>query len=254
MNLKKSTLSVIIIAKNEEPRIGKCIDALGFADEVIVIDNSSTDKTVQISREHGALVTLANDIDFAKLRNIGASRARFQWILYIDADEIVTAQLATSVQAAILAGDEQAYAGYELFRKNYYLGSQWPTGEWMLRLIRKDAFKGWHGRLHESAVVQGAVGKLSGQLLHDTHRTLTEMVAKTNEWSQTEAVLRYSIHHPSITWWRIIRVTLTGFWHSFILQGGWKAGTVGWIESMYQGFSMFITYAKLWELQKNDNR
>jgi len=249
MNQKKSMLSAIIIAKNEEPRIKACIDALKFVDEVIVIDNNSTDKTVQIAQEQGALVTSLHDIDFAKLRNIAAEKVTSTWILYIDADEIISPELSKSIADAI---SKNTYAGYELFRKNYYLGSLWPSGEWMIRLIRKDALQGWHGRLHETASVKGPVGKLHGHLLHDTHRTLSEMVVKTNEWSQTEAALRYSIHHPPITWWRIVRVMFTGFWNSFFVQGGWKVGTVGWIESMYQGFSMFITYAKLWELQKKN--
>jgi hypothetical protein len=76
------------------------------------------------------------------------------------------------------------------------------------------------------------------------------MVTKTNEWSLEEAKLRFDAGHPPVVGWRLIRVMITGFWRSFISQGGWKAGTVGWIESIYQGFSMFITYAKLWELQQ----
>jgi hypothetical protein len=100
----------------------------------------------------------------------------------------------------------------------------------------------------------GLVGNLAGELKHDTHRSLEEMVAKTNEWSEIEAELRKSAHHPLISWWRLLRVTVTGFWNSFILQGGWRAGTVGWIESMYQGFSLFITYAKLWEMQEKDRK
>lgn len=75
------------------------------------------------------------------------------------------------------------------------------------------------------------------------------MVEKTNKWSDTEALLRFNSNHPKMTWWRFPRVMLTAFFNSYIRQGGWKAGAVGLIESVYQSFSMFITYAKLWELQ-----
>jgi len=75
------------------------------------------------------------------------------------------------------------------------------------------------------------------------------MVAKTNEWSVVEARLRLDAHHPPVVWWRLVRVMITGFWESFVRNGGWRAGTVGFIESIYQGYSMFITYAKLWEMQ-----
>jgi hypothetical protein len=75
------------------------------------------------------------------------------------------------------------------------------------------------------------------------------MIAKTNEWSEIEAQLRFNNDHPIISWWRIFRVMLTAFWQSYVKQSGWKAGTVGLIESIYQAFSMFVTYSKLWEMQ-----
>lgn len=254
MSRKTSTLSAIVIAKNEEARIGKCLDALGFADERIVVDNSSLDRTAQVAKQHNAIVQYAHSGDFASLRNVAASKVSGEWMLYVDADEIVSPELAVSIQQKIILGHKEKETGYEIHRKNYYLGRAWPAGEWMLRLFRRDSFKEWRGKLHETPVISGVIGRMRGDLLHDTHRTVTEMVAKTNEWSETEAQLRKTIHHPSITWWRILRVTLTGFWNSFVRQGGWRVGTVGWIESMYQGFSMFITYAKLWELQKKDHK
>lgn len=248
MSPKKQTLSAVVIAKNEEPRIAKCIAALTFADEIIVVDNSSTDKTAALAKKAGAVVKLLKADGFAKIRNTAAEYISTDWVLYVDADEVVTSRLASEISRVInIKGSE---TGFEIYRKNYYLGEPWPAGEWMLRLFRKDALVGWQGELHETAVIKGPVGRIKGELLHDTHRTLAGMVEKTNEWSETEAALRFAARHPPITWWRIIRVTLTGFWNSYIGQQGFRAGTVGWIESIYQGFSLFITYAKLWELQQ----
>ncbi len=122
----------------------------------------------------------------------------------------------------------------------------------MQRLFWKQALVGWQGPLHETAFVNGPIGILSARLVHNTHRTLEEMVAKTNEWSVTEAHLRYEIRHPTIVWWRILRVMGSGFWQSCVQQGSWRAGTYGVIEAMYQSWSMFVTYAKLWELQRVD--
>ena len=249
MSPKKSTLSVIVIAKNEAPRIAKCVAALSFADEVIVIDNSSTDNTAAIAKESGAIVKTTKADGFAMLRNSAAEGIRSDWVLYVDADETVTPNLAAEIKR-VVGSSANTETGFEIYRKNYYLGTPWPKGEWMLRLFRTDALDGWQGELHETALVRGVVGRLKGELLHDTHRTLAEMVEKTNEWSETEAALRFVAHHPRMTWWRMIRVTLTGFSVSFFGQGGWRAGNVGWIESIYQAFSMFITYAKLWELQQ----
>ena len=246
MSLKDIRLSVIIIARNEEERIGTCIDSLSFADEVVVADNGSTDETVKIAVKKRAVVSTYKTSDFAKLRNNAAKAVSGNWILYVDADEVVSPTLATNILEHI---SSNTFSGYELFRKNYYLGKLWPTGEWKLRLFRKEALKKWFGALHESPAIEGVIGRIEGDLLHDTHRTRAEMVAKTNEWSETEAILRLEANHPPVTWWRILRMILTGFWDSYIKQGGWRVGTVGVIESMYQGFSMFVTYAKLWEMQ-----
>ena len=104
--------------------------------------------------------------------------------------------------------------------------------------------------MHESPIVEGAIGQLQSPIVHFSHRDLFSMVEKTNEWSEIEAKLRFKSQHPKMTWWRFPRVMMTAFFNSYILQGGWKIGTVGIMESIYQAFSTFITYAKLWELQK----
>ncbi len=250
MNRKKQKLSIVIIARNEAPRIAACIGALEDVGEIIVVDNGSQDDTTRVAKQAGAQVIPVTQEGFATLRNHAMRYVTGEWVLYVDADEIVTPTLRKAIADGIAPHAKNAVAGYELYRKNYYLGHPWPGGEWMLRLFRVAAFRGWEGELHETARVEGEVKRLEGELLHDTHRTLEEMVDKTNEWSETEAMLRLVAHHPPMTWWRMLRVTLTGFLHSYITLGGWRAGTVGWIESIYQGFSLFITYAKLWELQQ----
>ena len=243
-------ISVIIITNNEEARIGKCLSSLAWIDEIVVIDNGSTDNTRKIAGQHGATVISAGDIrDFAKLRNIGKEKSRGEWLLYIDADEIVTEELAKEIKE-VISRQSSVVSGYKLRRKNYYLGYLWSKDEYILRLMRKDALVEWYGELHETARIRGETGRLNASMIHNTHRTLEEMVTKTNEWSDVEAKLRFDAGHPPVVWWRFIRVMVTAFFDSFITQGAWHAGVVGFIESMYQAFSIFITYAKLWELQQ----
>lgn len=245
-------ISAIVIVRNEEGRIAWCLSCLMWVYEVIVIDNGSTDITREIAKQYGATVISAGDVrDFAKLRTIGKEKARGEWLLYIDADETVTEELAKEIKEAI-NDQSSVFSGYEIRRKNYYLGHEWPGDEHILRLMRKDALEQWYGELHETARAKGEIGRLDNPILHDTHRTLEEMVAKTNEWSEAEAKLRFDTGHPKVSWWRLLRVVKTGFFDSFILKGGWRAGTPGWIESIYQAFSMFITYAKLWEKQQSN--
>jgi glycosyltransferase involved in cell wall biosynthesis len=247
---KKVLLSVIVIARNEESRIARCLASASWADEKIVIDNGSTDETSREAKKCGAAVFEEKNHDFSKIRELGAKRAAGEWLLYIDADETVTPGLRDEILAVI--GSKTATNAFFVPRQNYYLGELWPTQDGMVRLIRKNALVKWEGALHEHAVVKGETGTLRNYFIHSTHRTLEEMVQKTNEWSVVEAKLRFEHHHPSISWWRLLRVMLTAFMHSYITEGGWKIGGVGWIESVYQAFSMFITYAKLWEMQQNN--
>jgi len=243
---QQNTCSVIIIAKNEAARIATCIEHVRFAQEIIVVDNGSTDKTVAIAKKAGAIVIEKPGVTFSALRDAGAKAATSDWLLYIDADEIVTPVL----EKEILEKMNGSASAYFITRINYYLGHRWPTKDKMVRLIKKSSLESWEGTLHEHANIKGTIETLSSSLEHRTHRTIEEMVEKTNEWSEIEANLRLSAGHPKMSWWRFVRVMMTAFTDSFIRQGGWRAGAVGWVESIYQAFSMFITYAKLWEKQE----
>lgn len=243
-------LSAIIIAKNSESLIEECVLSVSFCDEVIVVDNGSTDATREIARKLNAKVLKNPGDDFAKQRNVGLSFASGEWVFYIDTDERVSEELKQSVLNAIAADN---HAVYSVQRKNYYLGKHpWPKTEHLERLFRKSALREWRGELHETPVYTGHPKILDGFLLHFTHRDLSSMLVKTIVWSDIEAQLRARSHHPKMVWWRFFRVMFTGFFDSYIKQGGWKVGAAGLIESMYQGFSMFITYAKLWELQQKN--
>lgn len=245
--------SAIIIAKNEENRIADCLDSVSFCDEVIVIDSGSTDRTVEVSKRMGAKAFENKSEDFSELRNFGLKKATNAWVLYVDADERVSRELAQSIKYRVFSIEDDGISAYKLQRKNFYFGNhEWPYIEQLERLFRKEKLEGWYGQLHESPKVTGKIGELEGYLFHYTHRNLTSMVNKTIKWSKVEAELRFKSKHPKVTWWRFLRVMLTAFFDSYIKQSGWKAGTVGVVESMYQAFSIFITYARLWELQKNE--
>ncbi|OGG11615.1 hypothetical protein A2Z00_04540 [Candidatus Gottesmanbacteria bacterium RBG_13_45_10] len=248
----KHTISAIVLTRNEQDHIGGCLESISWVDELVVIDNASTDKTVQIAKTHGAKVIVAKEKDFSILRTIGLRHATGEWIVYVDADERVTPALKEELLRIVKSEHTNQPKGYYMKRNNFYLGKRWPCQDKMQRFFYRKSLKSWFGALHETAIVDGDVGVLHAPLDHFTHRTLEEMVAKTNVWSVSEARLRFQGGHPPIVWWRLLRVMMTGFGDSFFRQGGWRAGTVGWIESIYQGFSMFITYAKLWEMQQGD--
>jgi len=242
-------ISGIIVARNEEKMIGEALDSLSFCSEIVVIDNGSTDKTKQIAEKKGAKIFELKINDLSELRNFGLSKAEYDWILYLDADERINDDLKNSIKKNV--SDDSKFAAFCLKRKNYYFGNhEWPYIEKMERLFKKEKLKQWKGRLHESPIIEGEIGQLDGFILHFTHRDFESMLNKTIEWSTQEALLRYNSGHPKMTWWRFPRVMISAFLNSYVKQKGYKAGVVGIMESIYQAFSMFITYAKLWELQK----
>lgn len=240
-------LSAIIITRNEQEEINNCLDNLNFADEIIVVDNQSTDKTVKIAKSSNAKVVSLPGLNFSYLRNVGKEKAKGDWLLYIDADERLSIGLKNEIINILKKKTD--YDAFYLIRYNYYLGYPWPKKEAMVRLIKKEALIGWQGTLHETPLVAGILQKLKNPLYHYTHRTLTQMVDKTNEWSQIESQIRYKNNHPMISWWRFPKLMISTFVKSFFQDGGWKIGTAGLIESLYQAVSTFITYAKLWEKQ-----
>ncbi len=252
-------ISAVIIARNEEDMIADCLDSVSFCDEVLVVDNGSLDNTREIAERTGAKVFELETEDFSKLRNYGLQKAMGKWILYVDADERVTGELKKAIMYLTGNNDRgQQLNGYFVKRKNFYFGSakqnEWPHIERIERLFKKDSLKGWKGKIHESPIVDGEIGSLDGFLLHYTHRNLTSMLEKTIEWSKIEAELRFKSGHPKMRWWRFSRVMLVAFFDSYIRQGGWKVGTIGLIEGMYQSFSIFVTYSRLWEMQKKNEK
>ncbi|OGG24439.1 hypothetical protein A3A79_04620 [Candidatus Gottesmanbacteria bacterium RIFCSPLOWO2_01_FULL_43_11b] len=252
MNQKNSKISAVVLTKNDEEKIKECLESLRWVDEVVLVDNESTDKTPQIAVNMGAqVVTERVQINFSKLRNIGKEKATGEFLLYVDSDERVTAELKEEILDRVSNfNPETSPVAFFITRKNYYLGRLWPYRDRMERFFWKRGLIEWEGKLHESPRVTGKVGQLKSPLLHYTHRTLEEMLEKTNQWSEIEADLRFRANHPPIVFWRLIRVIASAFFDSFIKQGGWRAGVTGWIESIFQSYSAFITYAKLWEKQQ----
>lgn len=244
-------ISAVILTKNAETIIADCIDSVSFCDEILIIDDNSSDRTPDIAKMLGADVYPYVNESFAKKRNLGMKKAKGKWVIYLDADERLSEDLVDSIKK-IIDAKRDTFAAYRLQRKNYYLGNnEWPKIEKLERLFKKAKFIEWYGELHESAKVDGEVGDITdGHIRHYTHQDLSGMLDKTIRWSKIEADLRFHANHPKMSWWRFFRVMATAFIDSYIKQKGYKVGTAGYIESMYQAFSMFITYARLWELQQ----
>jgi glycosyltransferase involved in cell wall biosynthesis len=249
---RNNMITLIVIAKNCEQTIEKFLRSFRWVDEIILVDNESSDLTAKKARIVGAKVLIVSGNNFSTLRNSAVEKASSDWLLYIDTDEEIPERLKQEIlKITSTTPSKDEYQAYVIKRKNYYLGKHWPYEDGMIRLIYTSSLVRWFGELHETAEIKGDVGELKARLIHRTHTSLESMLDKTNKWSNAEAKLRFDAHHPDIVSWRLFRVFFTGFWEYYVRQSGWKVGTVGIIESIYQGFSLCITYMKLWELQQH---
>lgn len=246
-------ISIIIISKEDQDVIGNAIQSVKDLGQIVVIDSNNNDLTSNLCKKMGVKTIKHPFKDFSDQRNFGIANVTTKWVLYLDSDEVVTPAFKKEVIEIISTHSSSDPSAYFIKRKTFYYGKDWHFEDKMQRLFLRNDFIEWKGVVHETPHVKGEWGELVNPIEHYTHRNISQMVVKTNEWSEYEARLRLNANHPSLVPWRFFRVMLTAFTDSYIKNKGYKNGTYGFIEGIYQSFSMFITYAKLWELQQKKN-
>lgn len=179
----KLPISVFIPTLNEEDRLPRCLRSLEWAEEVVVVDSGSTDGTVAVARELGARVVEHPWEGYSRQKEFALTQCRCEWALWLDADEEVSPKLGRSFRALFAAGPP-APSGFVMARRTVYLGKPLRFGgwypDWKVRLFRKDRAR-FDGRsVHESAVVDGTVERVEGDLLHYSYRDLSHHMEKIN--------------------------------------------------------------------------
>lgn len=242
---------VFIFWPEEIELIETCLKTLNWVDEIVVIDNGAPKGVVEIAKRYTNKIFFCESKNFAQRHNFAKEKCSGDWVLFIDSDERISIALAKRIKEKLLNPDASAY---QLNRINYFLGKRVRYGErcpdYVTRLFKKELLKPWTGEIHESSHVDGAVVKLEEPFFHLTHRDLYSMVEKTINFAENEAKLRIKVNHPPIVWWRLVRVFVTELFHRIIIHQGWRQGTEGWIDGIFQAFSIFVVYARVWELQK----
>ena len=244
-------LSIVIVPRSDQDRIQACRASVKWADEIIILDNGSNDHTLEIARKYTDKIFKFDNLDFASIRNNGMDKAKGGWVLFVDADERVTAQLRDEIEKNIREGSFSAYAiprNNIIFGKNVSYGPFWP--DWVIRLLKKDRFQSWIGKVHEYPKFEGELGYCKNYFIHLTHRDIDQIVLKSLEWSKIDAQLRLVANHPPMSGIRFIRILFSEIIYQGIVRKGFFAGTVGVMDAVLQSFSMFITYVRLWQLQQ----
>lgn len=282
-------LSAVVIAQDCEDEIGACLDALAFADEIVLVDGGSVDATARVAREHGARVFVHPWPGFAAQWRYAIERARGRWVLVVASDEVVTPELARSVRRAIaasesgaalahalgVAGKAEAHAvgesgapgddaagdaapqpvGWRVARRNYFLGVPVRHGPWardhQLRLFRRDRVRVSEARVHEGFEVDGPVADLDGELVHHTHRTLRDSIDRLNRYTSLEAADR--VGGRRVRRIEVVSAPVATFFSYWVRGGLWREGMPGFLLAATTAMYRSMRYLKTW-LAQNGGR
>ena len=245
-------ISAVILTKNEEGNIDECIRGLTFCEEIIVIDDNSTDKTVEITRRLGAKVFQRNlDGNFAAQRNFGMEKAMNKWVLFIDADERAGKELKDEMERE-LAVLNNPYLGYFFKRDDYVFGKRLKFGETasiaLLRLARKSAGK-WTRNVHEVWDVRGKTKTLKNSLKHYPHQSLREFISDINFQSDLHALANQEEGKRS-SLARIVFWPKGKFLYNYFFKLGFLDGIEGFILALMMSLHSFLAWSKLWIIQR----
>lgn len=241
------SLSVIIIAKNEQAVIRRCLTSVAWADEIVVVDSNSSDNTAEICRELGAKVhTFHNWPGFGPQKNRALKLARGDWILSLDADEEVSTTLRTEIETAIAQPGE--YVAFRMPRLSSYYGrSMRHSGWWpdhITRLFKQGKARFSDDLVHERLLVEGAVGTLQQPLLHEAFTTAEEVLDKINRYSTASAD---TLHRQGKTS-SLNGALFHGLWafiRTYILRAGFLDGREGFMLAVSNAEGTYYRYVKL---------
>lgn len=244
-------LSVIIITLNEAENIRACLESVCWADEIIVVDAGSSDDTVEICRELGAIVVINRDWQgFGFQKNLALKQASGDWILSLDADERISPALQQLINKTLAAPTADAY----LFpRLAYFLGKAMHHGGWwpdyVLRLFRREAGEFSPVLVHETVLIQGKVEKLQEPIIHYSYVSLEQLLEKINKYSSAGASQAFSKQkHGSLA--KALGRGGWAFFRAYCLRAGFLDGSAGLIAAISKGEETYYRYLKLSLLAK----
>jgi glycosyltransferase involved in cell wall biosynthesis len=244
-------VTVTIITRNEAAHIGAAIDSASWADEIVVVDSGSDDDTMAIAAAKGVRVESRSWTGWVDQKNFAASLAANDWIFSLDADERITPTLAHEIRG-LLAQDPRD-AAYKVPRVTFHLGRWIRTTDfypdYQTRLYDRRTAR-WSGKyVHESVSVIGSVGHLTQELQHYSYDNLADHLDRINNYSTLAARQMYERGRRASAVDLLVQAP-AAFLRNYILRRGVLDGTVGLLLSIVNAYSVFLKFAKLWELQR----
>jgi glycosyltransferase involved in cell wall biosynthesis len=251
-------LSVVILTKNEEANIRACLETVKGADEIVIVDDESADKTLEICRAYTEKIFIRKLDGFGQQRAYATDKATGPWVLFLDADERLSPSLFDEIRQAV--SNPSGFVAYEILRRTFFLGRPITHCGWSMastRLFLKGRAK-WTERLvHEEVVADGPLGALKTSYEHHSYRSIAHYLEKLDRYTTLEALDQFKKGR------RIKRGTLLlawgvkpmiAFFRKWVLMGGILDGARGFLISVFTAMAVFFNFVKLWELQESEKR
>jgi glycosyltransferase involved in cell wall biosynthesis len=252
-------ISVIILTKNEEKNILDCLETVSWADQIIILDDNSEDRTLEIVKSQNLrnleIIERALQGDFSKQRNYALSKARHEWILFVDADERITPELRREINDFLIEEkNEPRFNGMYLKRKDMLWGKLLKHGETghisLLRLAKKNSGK-WQGKVHERWMVEGETDIFENYILHLPHQKISDFLREINFYTTIRAKELFEQGQRSSVF-QIIFYPKAKFFVNFILKLGFLDGIEGLVFAIIMSFHSFLARAKLWKYSESN--
>ena len=251
------SLSVVIVTKNEEANLARTLASVAWAEERIVMDSGSTDRTLEIARQYGATILQEPWKGYAGQKNSAIAKASCDWVLSLDADEEVSPELADSMREATRSANSHP-SGYFISRRNFFLGRWIRHGGFYpdrkLRLFRRGQGKFVDRAVHETMRVEGTTAILTGDLIHNAYPTLTGYIETMNRYSSLGAEMAAAKGQTSGSFIAFLiniyyRPALNLSWN-YVFRGGFLDGREGFLLHLYHNVYVSWKYAKAWEASR----
>lgn len=250
----RRTLSAVVMTKNVERIIEPCLQSITWADEIVIVDGYSTDRTIDICKRyaHKIIQNKWDGFRFCTERNLGSEHASCDWILQIDPDERSTEGFKNAV-LEILKNKSNPYVAYEYWKKNYFLGHFMRHGGWYhcTKHLFKRGMAEYEGIIHENLHVNGKVGRIEAAIEHHPFESISQFILRHNGYSDREAyqiLEKHGVLSDKKIRYQIAIKPFKRFYKFFIRKKGYKEGWVGFIFCVLYAWVHFVNWVKYWDL------
>lgn len=246
-------LTAIIPVFNEQDTIERAIVSVLFADEILIVDSFSTDRTLSIAEKYDVKIIQRNYEYSASQKNWAIPQASNNWILILDADEIISSSLREEIQSIL--NNKSSKTGYWIYRNNHFMNQTIKYSGWqndkVVRLFQRDLCRYEDKRVHAEIITSGELGFLNSRIDHFTYKSLNHYVEKLNRYAALQAI-DYDKITGKITAYHLLLKPLWRFLKHFIIQKGYRDGVAGTVICFLQAYAVVMRYANLYLLRKKN--